>query len=243
MFCPKIRFRSFWVPSRRQLSHPDVKGPLSEAPGQVTTGWAVFHAGAVQVTCTHARTQRQSFLSRSCDERRAFLSARVASDTITTWFPSHSTSWVCCINNRETSQKQPHTSKMPSTFYQTQLLLMNIFTWTLVCLFISAWVIAIAWLCHCCSGRTTRITPWSLDCTSGSTLHSTASKDHLSALRSARQTAPAESRIASASQEGMTFLSIKKLESHLQQDSSPFSLQHEQPFYLKYLFVWMDEII
>lgn len=110
-------------------------------------------------------------------------------------------------------------------------------------LFMSVRMIAIVWLCHFCSGQTTRITPWSPDYTSGSTLHSTASKDHLSALHSTRQTAPAKLRITSASQEGMTFLSMKKLESHFQQDSFLFSLQCDQPFYLKYLFVWMDEII
>lgn len=54
-----------------------------------------------------------------------FASARVASDTITTWFRSHYTSWVCCTNNRGTSLKQRRTLRTPSTFRHSLLLDMN----------------------------------------------------------------------------------------------------------------------
>lgn len=125
----------------------------------------------------------------------------------------------------------------PHTMFPHEHLHMN----SCFSLFIPVWGIATVWFCHFCSGQTTRITPWSPDCTSGSTLHSTASKDHLSALHSTRQTAPA--RLTSESQDGTTFSQMKKLKSHFQQDSFLLSLQCEQPFYLKYLFVWMDEMI
>lgn len=47
------------------------------------------------------------------------LSARVVSGMITTWFLSLSMSWVCSINNRETSPRPQHTSKMPSKLTYT----------------------------------------------------------------------------------------------------------------------------
>lgn len=112
-----LRFRAVRVSSRRQLPGPDVEGTVPETPGPVTAGRALLHTGPVQVTHTHTQVQALEEIdeinSVNCV---CVLSVRVVSDTITIWFPSLSMSWVCCINNRETSPRQPHTSKTPSKF-------------------------------------------------------------------------------------------------------------------------------